>query len=430
MPFLLGPLRKHIPGRKELTDSNEILNIETPKEILIPLMVMNSTNLEVYVNEGDRVLKNQKIAARNDHFVIPLFSPVSGTVTGFRDEFHSWGGRKSRHIVIENDEQYETVAPSPMDYVSASKDEIIEHIKNMGIIGCGGAGFPAYLKYKPMTETPHLIINAVECEPYLTQDYRNVNNYMDDLVNGVHILRKAGNALKTLVAIKEDKKETIGRLKEAFAGYQDIEVVGVPNVYPMGWERTLVYELLKKRYDRLPSEVGAVVNNATTAIMVSRAFRLGVPITEKMITVSGDGVKEPHNVLATVGTTIHDILEACGGSTDDNIHVIHGGPMMGKTMLSKNVVVNPTSNSLTVLVERKIDAIGCLRCAACVDHCPSGLMPVKIQDAEKAKNLDLIEKLDTNACIECGLCTYVCPSKIDVTENVRRAKNALRLRKG
>ena len=430
MSFLLGPLRKHIPGFKELTDHNEILNIETPKEIAIPLMAMGSTNLELYVKEGDRVLVNQKIAARNDHFLIPLFSPVSGTVTGFKDEFHGWGGRKSKHIVIENDNQYEAVAPTPLDYVSASKDEIIEHIKEMGIVGCGGAGFPAYLKYKPMTETPYLIINAVECEPYITQDYRNVNDYLEDLVNGVHILRKAGNVQKTLVAIKEDKKQTIARLKEAFGGFSDIEVVGVPNVYPMGWERTLVFELLKKRYDRLPSEIGAVVNNATTAIMVSRAFRLGVPITEKMITVSGDGIKEPRNVLAKIGTPIGDIVEACGGTTDENVHVIHGGPMMGKTMLSKNVTINFTSNALTVLIERKVDAIGCLRCAACVDNCPAGLIPVKIQDAEIAKNLDMIEKLDTNACIECGLCTYVCPSKIDVTENMRRAKNALRLRKG
>lgn len=163
---------------------------------------------------------------------------------------------------------------------------------------------------------------------------------------------------------------------------------------------------------------------------MSRAFNQGVPITEKMVTVSGDGVKNPHNVLATIGTPIGQIIEACGGYNDENVHVIHGGPMMGKTMLSDQVVVNPTSNSLTVLVERKVDPIACLRCAACVDSCPAGLMPVKIQDAEKAKNLDLIEKLDTNACIECGLCTYVCPSKIDVTENVRRAKNALRLRKG
>lgn len=430
MPFLLGPLRKHIPGLKELTDHNEILTIDSPAEVSVPLMAMNSQDLEVYVNEGDRVLVNQKIAARNDHFVIPLFSPVSGVVKGFKDEFHSWGGKKVKHIVIENDGQYEPSAPTPLDYQSATKDEIVDHIKDMGIVGCGGAGFPTYLKYKPMTQTPHLIINAVECEPYLTQDYRNILTYLDELVTGVLILRKAGNAEKTHVAIKEDKEEAIAQLKEAFASYSDIEVVGVPNVYPMGWERTLVYELIKKRYDRLPSEVGAVVNNATTAIMVARAFVKGTPINEKMVTVSGDGVKNPHNVLARLGTPIGSIIEACGGYNAEDVHVIHGGPMMGKTMLSDQVVVNPTSNSLTVLVENKVDAIACLRCAACVDHCPAGIMPVKIQDAEKAKNLDLIAKLDVNSCIECGMCTYVCPSKIDVTENMRRAKNALRLRKG
>lgn len=430
MPFLLGSLRKHIPGFKELTDHNEILKIEAPSEVLIPLAGLNDSNLKLYVQEGDRVLKNQKIAARSDHFIVPLFSSVSGTVKEIREEFHCSDGKKHKHIVIENDGLYEIAQPTPFDYESASKDEIVQHICDMGIVGCGGAGFPTYVKYKSMVETEHLIINAVECEPYITSDYREVNKNLDDLVTGVHILKKAGNAKKTLVAIKEDKKETIARLKESFASFSDIEVVGVPNVYPMGWERTLLYELLKKRYDRLPSEVGVVVNNATTAIMVANAFVEGIPITEKLVTVSGDGVKDPRNVLVSVGTSVGDVLEACGGASAENIHLINGGPMMGRTLLSDDTVITSATNALTILVERKEDAIGCLRCAACVDACPAGIIPVKIQDAEKAKNLDMIAKLNADACIECGLCTYVCPSKIDVTENVRRAKNALRLRKG
>lgn len=429
MSFLFGPMRKHIPGRKELTDHNDIITVETPSEVAIPLVAMGAPNVEVYVNEGDTVLVNQKIGARNDHFVIPLFSPVSGVVKGFKDDFASWGGKKVKHLVIENDGQYKAAVPTPLDYKTATKEEIVEHIKNMGIIGCGGAGFPTYMKYNTVSEVSTLIINAVECEPYLTGDYRNVNNHLEELVEGVKILQKASNAQHTIIAIKEDKKETIARLKEAFASVEKTEVRGVPNVYPMGWERTLVLELLNKRYDRLPIEVGAVVNNSTTAIMVARAFNQGTPITEKLVTVSGDGIKNPANLLVRCGTPISKLIDACGGTTQADVHVIHGGPMMGKTMLSPNVTINPTSNSLTVLVERKVDAIGCLRCAACVDHCPAGLMPVKIQDAEKAKNLDAIAALDTNSCIECGMCTYVCPSKIDVTENVRRAKLALKLRK-
>lgn len=427
--FLLGLMRKHITGFKHLTDDKPILKIETPQTVSIPLMAMNSQDLEVYVKEGDRVLRNQLVAARNDHFYIPLFSPVSGTVTGFVDQFHSWGPRKVKHIVVENDGLYETVDPNRVNYELMSKDEIIDHIKQMGIVGCGGAGFPTYLKYAPMKETPYLIINAVECEPYLTGDYMGIKHNLDRLVMGVCILSKAANAVQVLVAIKRDKIEAIQALEEAFAGIDNVKIARVPNVYPMGWERTLVFELLKKRYDKLPSEVGAVVNNATTAIMVANAFVDGVPITEKVFTVSGDGIVTPQNCVATVGTPIADILAACGGVKEDNVHVIHGGPMMGKTMLSDQVCVNPTTNSLTVLIENKTDPIACLRCGACVDHCPAGLIPVQIAQAESAKNLDLIARLDAASCIECGLCTFVCPSKIDVTENVRRAKNALKLRK-
>lgn len=428
MSLLLGPMRKHIHGYKELTDHKPVLVCPTPEVVAIPLMAMGNPNVEVYVQEGDRVLVNQKIASRNDHFVIPLFSSVSGTVKGFKEEFHSWGGRKAKHILIENDGKYEAVAPTPLDDKKATKDEICEHIKMMGIVGCGGAGFPAYMKYQPMKQTDVLIINAVECEPYLTGDYITVNSHLEELVHGTNILQKAGNCSRVLVCIKEDKKESIAKLKEAFREYPSVTVRPVPNVYPMGWERTLVYEVLKKRYDRLPSEVGAIVNNSTTAIMVSRAFRKGTPITSKIVTVSGNGIKEPQNVEVKLGTPLKDVLDTCGGLVSDAVHVLHGGPMMGKAMINDQVTVNFTTNALTVIIEEKIDPIACLRCGACVEHCPAGLMPVKIQDAEKAKNLDMMAKLDANSCIECGLCTYVCPSKIDVTENVRRAKSALRLR--
>lgn len=428
--FILGPMRKHIPGHKELTDHSELRVIECPDVVSIPLMAMNSVDLEILVKEGDYVKANQVIALRKDHFYMPLFSSVSGEVVEFKDLPHSWGPKKVKHIVIKNDHQYTSVELTPKDYTPMSKEEIVNHIKEMGIIGCGGAGFPTYVKYASMNETEILIINAVECEPYLTGDYHMITHYLDEIVMGVEILIKAANAKKVYFAIKEDKKTAITQLKEAFKHLTNVEIKPVPNVYPMGWERTLVHELTGKYYDKLPSELGVIVNNATTARMVCKAFKEGLPITEKIFTVSGDGVKQPSNCIAKVGTPIAKILEACGGVTQEEVHVIHGGPMMGKTMLSDDVRVNPTTNSLTVLQERKIDPIGCLRCSACVDHCPAGLLPVQIQQAEASKNLDLIAKLDTMSCIECGLCTYVCPSKIDVTENVRRAKLALRLRKG
>lgn len=429
MSFLLGAMRKHIDGKKHLTDSKEILDVKTPDEVAIPVIAMGKMDLEIHVKEGDYVKVGTLLAERSDHFATPIYSSVSGTVKGFEKRFHSSGAKNVTHVVIENNHQYESDTMPTLDYRNASKDEIVDFIKERGIVGCGGAGFPTFAKYNSVQAAEVLIINAVECEPYLTTDYSTLTDHLDELVEGTLALTKAANAQRTLVAIKEDKKELIGRLKEAFASYQNVEVKGVPNVYPMGWERTLVYELLKKRYDKLPIEVGAVVNNSTTAIALAQAMRTGTPIVEKIITVSGEGIKTPQNVRVRVGTSIGAILEACGGVNQEQTFVIFGGPKMGKTILKDNYVINSSSNSLTVLPFEEVDPMNCFRCGRCNDYCSANILPVEIQDAEKVKDLDRLVKLEAMSCIECGLCSYVCPSKIEVTENVRRAKRALSLRK-
>lgn len=429
MSFLLGPMRKHIEGRKGLTDSKEVINVHTPDEIAIPLIAMGSVDLEVLVKEGDSVKIGTLLARRSDHFATNIYSSVSGTLKAFDKRFHSSGAKNVPHAVIENDHQYVAEVMPTLDYQSATKEEIVEFIKDRGIVGCGGAGFPTFAKYGSVQAADVLIINAVECEPYLTTDYRVVSDHLEDLVIGTLALSKAANAARTIVAIKVDKKELIGRMKEAFSSYQNVEVRGVPNVYPMGWERTLVYELIKKRYDRLPIEVGAVVNNSTTAIKVAQAMKTGMPIVEKIVTVSGEGIKNPANVSVRVGTPLSAVLEACGGVNQEDTFVIFGGPMMGKTVLKDNYVITTSSNSLTVLPFEESDPLNCFRCGRCNDHCPAGILPVEIQDAEKAKDLDRIVRLEAMSCIECGMCSYICPSKIDVTESVRRAKRALQLRK-
>ena len=429
MSFLLGPMRKHIPGRKALTDSNAIVRLNTPEKVYIPLVAFGKDDVEVYVKEGDEVKIGTKLAARNDHFYIPIFSTVSGKIVEFVNTPYTWGPKKVKHVVIENDHQDQREVHPTLDLQSAEKDEIVEHIKQLGIVGCGGAGFPTFAKYNNVKQADYLVINAVECEPFLTTDYRSTNEFIDDLVYGTLALQKAGNIAKVKVAIKDDKKETIRRLKEAFKPYPDVDVVGVPNVYPMGWERTLVRELINKEYDRLPIEIGCVVNNSTTAIAVSQAMKYGYPITEKLVTVSGNGIKQPSNVNVRIGTKMSDVLDVCGGSTTEEITLQAGGPMMGRTLLSAETVVNPTTNALTIQEYEVADPIACLRCGACNDHCPAGILPVMIMEAEQAKDVDRLIKLDTNACIECGLCTYVCPSKIEVTEAVRRGKRVLALRK-
>jgi len=208
-----------------------------------------------------------------------------------------------------------------------------------------------------------------------------------------------------------------------------IVVKEVPDVYPMGWERTLVYQLLKKRYDRLPSEIGCIVNNATTAIAFAKAIRTGMPIVEKILTISGNGIKTPANVSVPVGVKTAEIVAKLGGYAAEDVLLIAGGPMMGKTIPNDQFVVTPYGNAVTILKTEKIDSVACLRCGRCNDTCPAGLLPVRINNAEQAADLDTIVKLRADQCIECGLCTYVCPSKLDVAEGVRRAKRILQLKK-
>ncbi len=429
MSFLTGPMRKHVNGHKELTDHSELKRVGAGELVYIPLINMGSTTVEVLVKEGDAVKVGTKVASRNDHFKVPLFSSVSGTVKGIEKVMHT-SLRPIEHLVIINDGKYEEEAPlTPLDYKSASKEELVEFMMNMGLVGCGGAGFPTYIKYRGIKGIKTLIINAVECEPYLTGDYAMMHEALEDLVAGVDAMLKMCEAEKAKVCIKETKKDFIPVLKEAFKELDKAEVVAVPDVYPMGWERTLVYEVTKQRYDRLPAEIGCIVNNATTAIAFAQCLKTGMPIVEKIVTVSGDGVKEPCNVRVPVGVKASDIIAACGGYAADDVLLIAGGPMMGKTITSDQFVIGPYNGALTVLKHVPVKSIACLRCGKCSDHCPAGLQPVRINMAEKAKDTDALKKLGVMDCVECGMCTYICPSKIDVTEGVRRAKRIMALKK-
>lgn len=430
MSLWTGSSQKRVDGHKELTNYNDIVTIEAPKTVYIPLINGLATSFEVMVKENDRVFVNTKVAVRNDNFTVPLFSPVSGVVKGIKRMMHACL-KPIDHIVIENDGLYEeTQTLSPVDYQQASREELIQSMMDAGIVGMGGAGFPTYIKYKFAKDIHTVVINGVECEPYITADYRMMENYMDDLMVGTLAMIKMANAKKAMITIKKTKGALIKKLQEAAQAYDNIEITPVPDVYPMGWERTLVYQLFKQRYDKLPSELGLIVNNATTAIGFAQAITQGKPTTHKMVTVSGDGVKNPSNVFVRVGVQTSEIVAQLGGYTSETISCIAGGPMMGKTIVNDQFVVTPYTNAITILKTKPVESIPCLRCGKCNDFCPAGLLPVRINNAEESKNADLIAELRADLCIECGLCTYVCPSRLEVTEGVRKAKRVLLLKKG
>lgn len=426
MSLFTGPMYRHIDGHKDLTLTSEVNRSIDPELVYIPL-VNGNAKCEPCVKIGDDVKVGTKIAERNDHFYLPLFSSVSGTVTAIEKRMTS-GLTPADHLVIQNDHKYDKECPfEPLNAENASWEELHEFCRNAGILGLGGAGFPTYAKYANPENVDLLIINAVECEPYLTADYKNIEENIDLLKSGVLALFKLSRASKVWIAIKEDKTAQITALKEVFSGTA-VEVKTVRNLYPMGWERTLVYVMTGKRYDKLPIEAGCIVSNAATAIAFGNALVNGMPITSRYVTVSGDGVGKPQNVIVPVGTTAHDIVNACGGYTADDVYLIAGGPMMGKTITKDEFSIAPQNNGLTVLISRPVDETPCLRCGRCTETCPAGLQPVRIANAAKINDSAALAKLHTMDCIECGLCTYVCPSKISVTENVRKGKRLLQMR--
>ena len=427
MSFLNGPMHHHLDGHKDLTNHKDIVEIKDPDTVWIPL-ANGAAPCTPLVNVGDEVKVGTKIAERNDNFYLPIFSSVSGTVTAI-DKKMNGSMKMVDHMRIENDHKNTVEKPfEPLNYETASNEELLEFVKNSGMQGLGGAGFPTYVKYMKTEGIESFIVNGVECEPYLTTDYRFMMDNLELLKTGTLALFKLSNAKRGCVAVKEDKADLIAKLKELFAG-TSIEVKTVPDIYPAGWERTLVWLLEKKRYDRLPSEVGCIINNASTAIALGDALTNGMPITKKLVTVSGDGVTDPHNVLVPVGTVAHELVNACGGYTAEECKIIAGGPMMGFAIPNDTFVIGPANNGLTVLKYEKQNVVKCLRCGKCTEVCPSGLEPVRINNCEKVKDIETLKKLDTSSCIECGLCSYICPSKIDVTEGIRRAKRYMALTK-
>lgn len=424
MAFLIGPMKHHIDGHKETTENNEILKVDSD-EVAIALTIGSHTATPT-VNVGDHVKIGDLIGKRDDKFYVPVFSSVSGEVIAIEKRM-SARLLPAEHLIIKNDHKDEMTNFDKLG-LDASKEEIIDYMKKIGLLGQGGAGFPSYIKYST-DKCETLIINAVECEPYITADIRNIEENLDAFKYGVKLMLKASNAKKCFVAIKKFHKETIAKLIELFKDEELINVFEAEDVYPMGWERTLVFEVLKKRYQTLPIEAGAIVSNATSAITLGKTAMTGEYQYERIITVSGDNIKEPHNVVARIGATVGELINVCGGVNESPAILIMGGPMMGTCVTKDIVAITPISNAVSIFKEQQYQEYSCLRCGRCVEHCPSSLMPVSIIDAYKFNDIEELSALHVMDCVECGMCTYICPSKIEVTESIRRAKKLMALRK-
>lgn len=417
----------HIDGHKDLTKHSEIIEINDPSvvgKIYVPVVSGNGKEMTLLVNEGDEVKVNTKIGV-SQGFEVPYYSSVSGKITGREKRFNALVGRPVDHLVIENDFKYEKESLPVVDVEKATKEELVAAIKEAGIIGLGGAGFPTYIKYNVDNEV--VLINGCECEPYLNTDYLTMKESANALVEGTKILIKAANAKRAIIAFKKGKEELKEAVAAAVESVENVSIAEVADVYPVGWERVLIRKVFKKEYNKLPSEVGVVVNNAQTAIAVYNALVKGEAITSRVITVSGNAVNGVGNYKVPVGTVVSSLIEFIGGYTEEEIDLLAGGPMTSKGQMNDKFIIERQHGGLTVLKHVDYKAQACLRCGACTTHCPMGLQPVEIKRAVEAKDVDRIIALEADKCVECGLCSFVCPSKIDVTESIKKAKLQLRI---
>ena len=421
--------KKHLDGHKDLTHHDSYIDLsDSVAKVYLPVLSPNGKDIEIVVNEGDEVKVGTRIGTRTD-FYVPIYSPVSGVVKAKELRFNATVGRPVNHVVIENDFKYAKLE-NVLNKVTleSSQEEIFAAIKEAGLVGLGGAGFPTYIKYGKTEGIHTLLINAVECEPYLTTDYHMIKNDTAYLLKGAQLLVKALGANEAVIAFKVKKHDMKDKIEELLPEYEGVRIVEVPDAYPMGWERTLIKQVFKKEYNMLPSEVGVVVNNAQTVIALGHALLDGEVLHKRMVTVSGNGVANPCNVICPIGTPASELVAACGGYVGEEIDLIPGGPMCGKAQMKEDFPIAPQIGSLTVLQHIKYTTQACLRCGECTMHCPSGLQPVEIQIAVKKGDVDRMLALNAKSCVECGMCSYVCPSHIEVTENMKKAKLQIRLK--
>ncbi|MDW7667786.1 MAG: electron transport complex subunit RsxC [Bacillota bacterium] len=423
----------HPPHFKKQTEDSPIEEAFLPKEVVIPLHQHIGAPCESIVKVGDNVKVGQKIGDTKAFVSAPVHSSVSGIVTKIAKR-NTPTGSKVTSIVIQVDgkqEISEEVQPKG-DLGNLKKDDILKIVKEAGLTGMGGAGFPTHVKLSPPEDKKIdiLIINGAECEPYLTSDHRMMLEYPERVVLGTKAIMKALEVTNGVIGIEKNKPDAIKTMKEAVKNEESIKVAELQTKYPQGGEKSLIYAVTKREVPSggLPMDVGAVVQNIGTVAALAEAITTGMPVVHRVVTITGSAVKEPKNLLVKIGTKFKDVVEQCGGYTDDLGKVINGGPMMGIAQYTDDVPVIKGTSGILILNERdsqKPEPSNCIRCGKCVDICPSGLLPLMISKNSLLRKFDEAESYNAMDCIECGSCSFICPSKRPLVDAIRVAKQEI-----
>jgi len=428
----------HPEEYKELTDHCKVERMPFVEDYILPLTQHLGAPNKPIVQKGSKVLRGQKIADANGFVSVALHSPVDGTVTGI-GLAENPNGQMVQSIFIKADPfSTQQLTPSiPRPYEEMSVKEFIASVQDAGIVGLGGAAFPAHVKFAiPEGKTcRYIILNGCECEPFLTSDHRTMVEYPDEVIDGTRIVQHFLKAEKIFIGIEANKPDAIAILRDkAQQSGLPIEVISLKVKYPQGAEKMLITAILDKEVPsgKLPLDVEALVNNVSSIAAISQWFRKGQPLIERVVTVTGTAVKRPANVLVPLGTPMRNVVDLCGGITSTSSRILLGGPMMGMVQKTLDIPVVKGTSGILILTTNEVKDLSqynCIRCSRCLEACPMFLNPSLLGMLAKKGLWEEMEENHVMDCFECGCCSYVCPSAIPLVQSFRVGKSIIREKK-
>ena len=429
---------RHIEDTKKLIGSLPTVRYTDPKYLYLALANARCPKADLFIKEGDHVNSCQVIGMRHGPFFDqPIHSTCSGTFVGIEKHYHR-NGKLMDFVKIENDFK-DTLDPSckqrtPEEIAKLTKEEMTEIIKNCALVGLGGSSFPTYIKFQTDKKIDMILINGIECEPYITADHRIMLEYPYRVMDGIKYAMQAFNCKKALICVKSKYKDIIEVYENVIKNYypdSGIELSLVGNYYPQGWEVEMIKNAtgIQLNPGELPANRGIINFNVSTIVGLYKAIKYNMPVIKRNITITGDGIKTPKNFRVRCGTPIKELIPLCDGykNEDKEKVFILGGPMMGASVPSDDCIITKTVTSIIVLNKSNYVEEPCIRCGSCVLSCPVHLEPVQIMNAVKSLDKERVKMLNPLKCIECGLCAYTCTSKIQVTDYIRKAKMIAKL---
>lgn len=423
----------HPNDGKEISKNIPIRGILPKGNLVYPMSQHIGAPAKPIVAVGDKVLAGQKIGEATGFISANIISSVSGIVKAIEPRL-TVSGNKSMSIIIENDNEYKNVegVGKKRDYTKLSKEEIRNYVKEAGIVGLGGAGFPNHVKLSPKDDNSidYVIVNAVECEPYLTSDYRVMLEMPEKIIGGLKVILSLFPKAKGIIAIEDNKPEAINVIRKAIEGEKNISVSILKTKYPQGSERKLIFATTGRKINSsmLPSDVGCVVDNVDTVVAIYMAVCESTPLMRKIITVTGDAINNPRNFEVKIGTNYLELVEEAGGFKERPEKIISGGPMMGTAIFSLDIPVTKTSSALLAFTKDEVaenEPTACIRCGRCLEVCPSSLIPQKIIENTEWLDNESFIALNGMECYECGSCTYICPAKRRLTQAFKQSRKSV-----